>query len=37
MNDPREDLMDWLRDAHGMEKQAETMLAATSARIESYP
>jgi ferritin-like metal-binding protein YciE len=29
--------MDWLRDAHGMEKQAETMLAATSARIESYP
>lgn len=37
MSDPKEDLMDWLRDAHGMEQQAEAMLAATSARLENYP
>jgi len=37
MADPRDDLMDWLRDAHGMEQQAEAMLKATSSRIENYP
>ena len=30
-------LMAWLRDAHAMEKQAETMLSAMAGRIESYP
>lgn len=37
MSDPRTDLMDWLRDAHGMEQQAEAMLKATAARLENYP
>ena len=32
-----DNLMDWLRDAHAMEKQAEKMLAATAARLEHYP
>lgn len=32
-----ENLMDWLRDAHAMEEQAETMLSAMAARIENYP
>jgi ferritin-like metal-binding protein YciE len=32
-----EHLMDWLRDAHAMEEQAETMLKSMAARIESYP
>jgi ferritin-like metal-binding protein YciE len=30
-------LMQWLRDAHAMEKQAETMLSAMESRIENYP
>lgn len=30
-------LLEWLRDAHAMEKQAETMLTAQASRIESYP
>ena len=30
-------LLEWLRDAHAMEKQAETMLTAQAGRIESYP
>jgi ferritin-like metal-binding protein YciE len=30
-------LMDWLRDAHAMEKQAETMLSSMAGRIENYP
>ncbi len=30
-------LLQWLRDAHAMEKQAETMLTAQASRIESYP
>ena len=29
--------MDWLRDAHAMEQQAETMLTAMAERIENYP
>ncbi len=32
-----ERLMQWLRDAHAMEKQAETMLAGMEERIENYP
>ncbi|MFO1133027.1 MAG: ferritin-like domain-containing protein [Hyphomicrobiales bacterium] len=32
-----ERLMQWLRDAHAMEKQAETMLSGMEARIEHYP
>lgn len=30
-------LMQWLRDAHAMEKQAETMLSSMASRIENYP
>ncbi|WP_447927955.1 ferritin-like domain-containing protein [Vreelandella sp. EE27] len=30
-------LLDWLRDAHAMEKQAEQMLSAQARRLESYP
>src|SRR5690606_31314829 len=29
--------MDWLRDAHAMEEQAETMLHGLARRIEHYP
>ncbi len=36
-NKAEEDFMDWLRDAHAMEEQAEQMLAATASRIENYP
>jgi len=32
-----ERLMEWLRDAHAMEEQAETMLTALLKRIENYP
>src|SRR5437764_1339335 len=32
-----ERLMQWLRDAHAMEEQAETMLTALSGRIQNYP
>lgn len=32
-----ERLMEWLRDAHAMEQQAETMLSALAGRIENYP
>src|SRR3546814_20962275 len=32
-----EHLMDWLRDAHAMEEQAEKMLRATAGRLENYP
>ena len=37
MNDVQENLLDWLRDAHAMEKQAETMLTKTAERLENYP
>ncbi|SDH79685.1 ferritin-like domain-containing protein [Bosea robiniae] len=30
-------LLQWLRDAHAMEKQAEAMLSAQASRIVSYP
>lgn len=32
-----ENLLAWLKDAHAMEKQAETMLSAMAGRIDSYP
>ncbi|MDZ5645782.1 ferritin-like domain-containing protein [Nitrospirillum sp. BR 11828] len=32
-----EHLVDWLRDAHAMEQQAETMMTALCERIENYP
>jgi len=32
-----ENLLDWLRDAHAMEEQAEKMLAKTADRLEHYP
>ena len=36
-NEADERLMQWLRDAHAMEKQAETMLSGMESRIEHYP
>lgn len=32
-----DNLMDWLRDAHAMEEQAENMLSTTAERLEHYP
>ena len=32
-----ERLMEWLRDAHAAEEQAETMLSGLAGRIENYP
>ncbi len=32
-----ENVLDWLRDAHAMEQQAEKMLKAQSERLEHYP
>ncbi|MFU0507059.1 ferritin-like domain-containing protein [Pseudaminobacter sp. NGMCC 1.201702] len=37
MTNSREWLMQWLRDAHAMEEQAETMLKSQYDRLESYP
>ncbi len=37
MATPQENLIDWLRDAHAMEQQAEKMLQAQSERLEHYP
>jgi ferritin-like metal-binding protein YciE len=37
MTDPKEHLLDWLRDAHSMEQQAEQMLRAQSGRLDHYP
>lgn len=37
MTDARDHLLDWLRDAHAMEQQAEQMLKGQAARIEHYP
>lgn len=33
----REHFLDWLRDAHAMEEQAETMMKAVASRLEHYP
>lgn len=35
--DTHETWIDWLRDAHAMEAQAETMLNAQIGRLETYP
>ncbi|UCI10518.1 ferritin-like domain-containing protein [Mesorhizobium sp. B1-1-8] len=37
MSESREWLVQWLRDAHAMEEQAETMLSGQLSRIENYP
>ncbi len=37
MTSKQENLLDWLRDAHAMEQQAEQMLKAQAARLEHYP
>ncbi len=37
MATPKEHLIAWLRDAHAMEEQAETMLTAQSRRLQNYP
>ncbi|SKA12910.1 ferritin-like domain-containing protein [Consotaella salsifontis] len=37
MSDKQYRLGLWLRDAHAMEQQAETMLKAQSSRLEHYP
>lgn len=37
MAEINENLLDWLRDAHAMEQQAEKMLTAQAGRIEHYP
>lgn len=36
MTEIKENLLDWLRDAHAMEQQAEKMLTAQAGRIEHY-
>lgn len=37
LSEGREHLLNWLRDAHAMEQQAETMLSSQIERIENYP
>ncbi len=37
MADLHENYLDWLRDAHAMEEQAETMLKGMAKRLEHYP
>ncbi|WP_173931180.1 ferritin-like domain-containing protein [Chelativorans sp. Marseille-P2723] len=37
MTDRREWFIQWLRDAHAMEQQAETMLNGQMERLENYP
>ncbi len=37
MAQSREWLIQWLRDAHAMEEQAETMLNGQLSRLENYP
>ncbi|WP_413737305.1 ferritin-like domain-containing protein [Sodalis sp. RH21] len=37
MADLHDNYLDWLRDAHAMEKQAETMLKGMAGRLEHYP
>lgn len=37
MATPKDNLLDWLRDAHAMEQQAEQMLKGQASRIENYP
>lgn len=37
MPESREWLIQWLREAHAMEEQAETMLSGQLSRLDSYP
>ncbi|MFC7398292.1 ferritin-like domain-containing protein [Chelatococcus sp. GCM10030263] len=37
MASAEERLMEWLRDAHAAEQQAETMLTGVASRLENYP
>ena len=37
MTTAKDRLIQWLRDAHAMEEQAETMLTQTARRLEHYP
>ncbi len=37
MASAEEHLLEWLRDAHAAEEQAETMLSGMARRIENYP
>jgi ferritin-like metal-binding protein YciE len=37
MSESREWLIQWLRDAHAMEEQAETMLSGLLSRLANYP
>lgn len=37
MTSPKEHLVHWLRDAHAMEEQAESMLIAQADRLDDYP
>ena len=37
MSNPKERLVQWLRDAHAMEEQAETMIGGQVRRLEHYP
>lgn len=37
MTDAKERLTQWLRDAHAMEEQAETMISSQVDRLENYP
>ena len=37
MAEARERLVQWLRDAHAMEQQAETMMKGHVKRVEHYP
>ena len=37
MSHPRIHLVDWLRDAHAMERQSEQMLRGQARRLERYP
>jgi ferritin-like metal-binding protein YciE len=37
MNDAEKRLVEWLRDAHAMEQQAEKMMETQASRIQNYP
>lgn len=37
MTETKDTLLDWLRDAHAMEQQAEKMLGGFAKRLENYP
>jgi ferritin-like metal-binding protein YciE len=37
MSQPEARLIQWLRDAHAMEQQAESMLTAQALRLDNYP